>query len=69
MDINKKIGNNIKKIRLEKKYEISNLAMMTGLVIKYLENIEEDGISDNITLEILSKICISLDINILDLFK
>lgn len=43
--------------------------MMTGLVIKYLENIEEDGISDNITLEILSKICISLDINILDLFK
>ena len=69
MDINKKIGNNIKKIRLEKKYEISDLAMMTNLDIKYLEKIEENGVSNNITLEILSNICSSLDINILDLFK
>lgn len=69
MTINKRIGNNIKKIRLDRKYSIDELANMTNLDYEYLENIEKYGVDDDITLEILSRICSYLDINILDLFK
>ena len=69
MKINKIIGNNIKKKRLEKNYSIDDLARMTNLDIKYLEKVEKYGVDDEITLEELSRICYYLEINILELFK
>ena len=68
-DIYIMIGNNIKKRRLNMNYTIKELAIITNLDYNYLKLIEENGVPDDITIEILTKICNGLNISILDLFK
>ena len=68
-DIFKIIGDNIKKYRIKKGYNIEDLALMTELDKEYLTKIEKEGVDGSITFNNLSKIATCLDINIINLFK
>lgn len=68
-DIYKIIGNNIKKYRINKGYNIEDLSLMTGLDKEYLQKTESVGVDGLITFDKLYKLANSLDINMIDLFK
>jgi transcriptional regulator with XRE-family HTH domain len=67
MDIKKKVGGNIKKIRLEKKISQENLAYSAEIDRTYLPSIEKG--ERNISITVLEKIAKALKVNITELLK
>lgn len=63
------IRDNIKKYREELGYSIKDLSICTNIDFKYLEDIEKNGVDENITFETLNKICNCLNISMSKLFK
>lgn len=62
------LGDNIRKLRKERKLSINNLSKFSGVSLGYLSGIE-NNIEQNPTTEILVKISKALDVTIGDLFK
>jgi transcriptional regulator with XRE-family HTH domain len=67
MDIKKKVGANIKKIRLDRKISQENLAYSAEIDRTYLPSIEKG--ERNISITVLEKIAKALEVNIIELLK
>jgi len=67
MEIKRKFGNQIKKLRLEKNLSQEALANLSDLDRTYIPSIEKGD--RNLSLEVIKKLSEALNIKISDLFK
>lgn len=67
MDIKKKFGNQVKKLRLEKGLSQENLALKANIDRTYIPSIEKG--ERNVSIIIVEKIAMALDIKISILFN
>jgi len=67
MDIKKKFGERVKNLRLEKGWSQEKLALTADLDRTYIPGIEKGD--RNISITVIQKIAIALDLEITELFK
>lgn len=67
MNIKQKLGNNLKRLRLEKGLSQEKLALMAEVDRTYIPSIEKG--ERNISIVIVEKLAIALDVPIHELFK
>ncbi len=67
MDIKKKFGEKVKSLRTEKGWSQEKLALTADLDRTYIPSIEAG--KRNVSITVIEKIAIALDINIVDLFQ
>lgn len=67
MDIKKKFGEKVKSLRTEKGWSQEKLALNADLDRTYIPSIEAG--KRNVSITVIEKIAIALDINIVDLFQ
>ncbi len=67
MNIKKKFGNNVKKLRLEKNLSQESLALAAGLDRTYIPSIEKG--KRNVSITVIEKLAHALNVNISELLK
>jgi len=67
MDIKKKFGNQVKKLRLQKGLSQEKLALLSNLDRTYLPSIEKGN--RNVSITVVEKIAKALNVNISDMFN
>jgi transcriptional regulator with XRE-family HTH domain len=67
MDIKKKFGKNLKRLRLEKGISQESLALSADLDRTYIPSIEKG--ERNVSITVVEKLCTDLNVNVLEFFK
>jgi len=67
MKLKKVFSNNVRKYRIKQNLSQEELAEKAGLHRTYIGSVERG--ERNITINVMEKICIALEISIIDLFK
>lgn len=67
MDIKKKFGNNLKRLRLEKKISQESLALSADLDRTYIPSIEKG--ERNVSITVVEKLANALNVGISEFFK
>ena len=67
MDIKKKFGNNLKRLRLEKGISQESLALSADLDRTYIPSIEKG--ERNVSITVVEKLANALNVNISEFFK
>jgi transcriptional regulator with XRE-family HTH domain len=67
MDIKKKFGKNLKRLRLEKGISQESLALSADLDRTYIPSIEKG--ERNVSITVVEKLANALNVNILEFFK
>jgi len=67
MDIKKKFGKNLKRLRLEKGISQESLALSADLDRTYIPSIEKG--ERNVSITVVEKLCTALNVNVLEFFK
>jgi transcriptional regulator with XRE-family HTH domain len=67
MDIKKQFGNKVKLFRIEKGFSQEKLALNADLDRTYIPSIEKG--ERNVSIEVIYKIAMALDIDVIEFFK